>query len=85
MPCNGIVADLLPIAIGRVLVAGTGNPVRARVRVRARRVLKSLLHRLQLLLLLPKLLLRQELLRMCRRNWSHCHCAAGARRGAEGG
>ena len=32
---------------------------------------------LRLLLLLPVLLLQQVLLRLCRRNLSHCHYAAG--------
>ena len=36
-----------------------------------------LLHRLRLLLLLPKVLLQLILLHLCRRKLSHCHCAAG--------
>ena len=77
MPCNGIAADLVPISAVHVVVAGTGSPSRAHVRVWARRESDGLLHRLRLLLLLPVLLLQLVLLRLCRRKLFHCHCAAG--------
>ena len=77
MPCNLIAAHLLPVGAASVVVAGAGSPSGPRVRVRASRVLDRLLHRLRLLLLLPKLLLHLVLLRLRRRKLPHCHCTAG--------
>ena len=76
MPCNGIASHLLPVGAVRVFVAGTGGFSRPRVRVRTRRELDCLLHRLRLLLLLPKVLLQLVLLHLCRRKLPH-HCTAG--------
>ena len=47
------------------------------MRVRSRRELNRLLHRLRLLLLLPILVLQHGLVRLCRRNLCNCHWAAG--------
>ena len=77
MPCNGIAADLVPVPAVRVVVARAGSSSRAHVRVRSRRELRHLLHRLCLLLLLPILVLQHELLRLCRRSLCNCHWAAG--------
>jgi hypothetical protein len=77
MPCNLIAAHLLPVGAASVVVAGAGSPSGPRVRVRASRVLDRLLHRLRVLLLLPKLLLHLVLLRLRRRKLPHCHCTAG--------
>ena len=77
MPCNGIAAHLLPIGAVCAVVAGAGCPSGSRVRVRPRRELDCLLHRLRLLLLLPELLLHLVLLRLCRRKLPHWNCTAG--------